>query len=308
MTGLLHQALLVAGLATLALAGPALAIQFLLRRKARDRARRKSPLSADLLRAPGETLSDQLVDTDGDILGWVAILMVLPLVLVCLHLGQSYLLGTPESAFRWIFLGVMIVSIIATGVRKLHALAERKDNLRLGLDGERAVGEELNQLMRKGAVVFHDVPCEEFNVDHVVVARQGVFAIETKGYAKPVGGDGKANARVVYDGSRLTFPMFKTAKPLEQAERQARWLGQWLTKAVGSPVAAMPVVALPGWFVDVQGKGTVRVYSGKQLYQLLDVRGALPVSEQDVERITYQLEQRCRTARRSFGPPDDKAT
>jgi Nuclease-related domain len=235
-------------------------------------------------------------------------LMVLPLVVVCFHLAQSHLLNTPESLPRWVFMGVLLLGCVVTGVRALHKLAEKKDNLRLGLDGERAVGEELNQLMRKGAIVFHDLPGEEFNVDHVVIAREGLFAVETKGYSKPVADDAKAAARVEFDGSRLTFPMFKTGKPLEQAERQAKWLSQWISKAIGSPVAATPVLALPGWFVVHNGVGPVRVYSGRQLGQLLNTRGAQTLSEQDVQRIAYQVEQRCRTAQRAFRAADEKAT
>jgi Nuclease-related domain len=308
MDALVHNAMLVFGVLALAFAGPAFALRFLLRRKAKDRARRRSPLSGELLRAPGESLSEQLADVDGEILAWVMMLMVLPLFVVCLHLAQSHLLNMPESLPRWVFLGVFLLACVVTGVRTLHKLAEKKDNFRLGLDGERAVGEELNQLMRKGAIVFHDLPGEEFNVDHVVIAREGLFAVETKGYSKPVTDDAKAAARVEFDGSRLTFPMFKTGKPLEQAERQAKWLSQWVSKAIGSPVSATPVLALPGWFVVHNGVGPVRVYSGKQLGQLLNTRGAQALSDQDVQRIAYQIEQRCRTAQRAFRPADDKAS
>lgn len=306
MDALLYQTLLVAGILIVVFTGPAIAIWFMLRRKAKDRARRKSPLATEFLRSPGESLSDQLIELDGDILGWVTLTMVVPLLLMCTHLAQSYLLGAPESMPRWAFLGIVFIGCISVGVYKLHQMAERKDTLRLGLDGERAIGEELNQLMRKGAIVFHDVPGEQFNVDHVVIAREGLFAVETKGYSKPVSDDAKAAARVQYDGARLTFPMFRTSKPLEQADRQAQWLAQWLSKATGSPVSAVPVLALPGWYVDQTGVGPVRVYSGRQLSQLLSSRGTKSLSEQDMQRIAYQVEQRCRNVRPAFTPVDGK--
>jgi hypothetical protein len=41
--------------------------------------------------------------------------------------------------------------------------------------------------MRQGAAAFHDLPAEQFNIDHVVVATEGVFAFETKGFTKPAG-------------------------------------------------------------------------------------------------------------------------
>jgi hypothetical protein len=100
---------------------------------------------------------------------------------------------------------------------------------------------------------------------------------------------------VVFDGKVLKFPAWTTSEPLEQAERQAAWLAKWLTRAVGSAVQVLPVVALPGWFVERTGRGDVRVFSGKELAGLLKSRGTQPLSAQDVQRIAYQVEQRCRT-------------
>lgn len=59
--------------------------------------------------------------------------------------------------------------------------------------GERAVGEALFSLAAESYKIFHDVPAEvsgkKFNVDHVAVGKNGLFAIETKtrrkGRARP---------------------------------------------------------------------------------------------------------------------------
>ncbi len=55
----------------------------------------------------------------------------------------------------------------------------------LGPDCEMAVGQELNNPMCAGYRVYNDVPAEGLNIDHVVVGRNGVFAVETKGRSKP---------------------------------------------------------------------------------------------------------------------------
>jgi hypothetical protein len=80
-----------------------------------------------------------------------------------------------------------------------------------------------------------------------------------------------------------------------QAERQAAWLSKWLGRAIGSPVPVIPVLALPGWFVNRTGSGGVRVYSGKELAGLLSCRGGQKISPKDVTQIAHQIEQRCRT-------------
>jgi hypothetical protein len=180
-------------------------------------------------------------------------------------------------------------------VRKLWKAAGQIDNLRAGFVAELAVGQELDQLMRQGAVVFHDIPADKFNIDHVVISSEGVFAVETKGFTKPKQGRGKADATVVFDGKVLKFPTWTTKDPLDQADRQAAWLAKWLASAVGSAVRVLPVVALPGWFVERTGRGDVRVFNGKELAGLLKSRGAQPLSAQDVQRVAHQVEQRCRT-------------
>jgi hypothetical protein len=158
-----------------------------------------------------------------------------------------------------------------------------------------AVGQELDQLMRRGAIVFHDLPANGFNIDHVVLASEGVFALETKGFTKPKRGMGKADATVQYDGSLLRFPHWVGNNPLAQAERQARWLGDWLSKAMARPVSVQPVLALPGWFVQRSGNGPVWVYSGKELAGLLRSRSSKGFSKQDLEQLAFHVEQRCRT-------------
>ena len=52
-----QQLAIVVGVLAACLVGPALAMGFLVRRKRRARARRRSPIGIDLLRGPGHTAS-----------------------------------------------------------------------------------------------------------------------------------------------------------------------------------------------------------------------------------------------------------
>lgn len=105
---------------------------------------------------------------------------------------------------------------------------------------------------------------------------------------------GRAAATVVFDGRSLAFPRWTTAEPIEQAERQAKWLSAWLESATGEPVGVLPVVALRGWSVDRKGRGAVRVYSGRELGQLLAAVGTSGLSEVTMKRVVHQEEGRCR--------------
>ncbi|MCA0243504.1 MAG: NERD domain-containing protein [Proteobacteria bacterium] len=295
MSGWTEQIGIVFGVCAAGLAGPVAAIVLLLRRKANARQRRRSPISISLLRGPGHSLREQLAEANDDIIWDVSFLMVLPLLVLALFLAQGHLVGLQQMLRLAPVYALAAVAFIAYMLRKLLKAGTRLDQLKAGYDAEVAVGQELDQLMRQGAATFHDFPAELFNIDHVVVAAEGVFAIETKGYTKPKQGGGKAEATVAYDGETLKFPTWTTKAPLEQAERQAVWLAKWLSSAVGSPVSVLPVVALPGWFVERSGRGPVRVFSGKELPGLLRSRGTQRLPAQDVQRIAHQVEQRCRT-------------
>jgi hypothetical protein len=173
------------------------------------------------------------------------------------------------------------------------------DRMRVGLDAEIAVGQELDQLMRDGAIVFHDVPAEHFNIDHVVICPAGVYAVETKGRAKPIRGRGKEDATVEFDGSALRFPTWIETGPLAQAQKQAKWFEQWVCSAIGAPAAVTAVLAIPGWYIERKARGSILIYNGKSPSFLLRRTGA-PLSAEMMQRIAHQIDQRCRTVKPTY--------
>jgi hypothetical protein len=138
-----------------------------------------------------------------------------------------------------------------------------------------------------------DFQADNFNIDHVVIAGNGIFAIETKGRSKPVRGRGQEDVKVTYDCQVLQFPTWREKEPIEQAKRQAIWLSAWLSKAVGEPVPVKPVLALPGWFVERKSKDFL-IYNGKNPQYLMKISGEKPLSPEMIQRVAHQLDQQCR--------------
>jgi hypothetical protein len=301
MQDLLSQLPVLGGVLATVFLGPALAIAALLHRKRRARQRRRSPLGIQLLRSPGHTLREQVDEASKDLMWDISMLMVLPLLVLAVFLAQAHvrtLPGMQHLAPVYVLLTLLFIALV---LRKLMKTGSLLDRLRAGLDAEVAVGQELDQLMRQGAAVFHDFPGEGFNIDHVVISRVGLFAVETKGYTKRSDQAGRAAARVIFDGASLAFPGWTTREPIEQAERQAQWLSKWISSATGEAITASPVVALPGWFVERKRLGSVRVYSGRELARLLVAAEATPLSPDTVQRVAHQVEQRCRDVAPTFG-------
>jgi hypothetical protein len=247
-----------------------------------------------LLRGPGTTLREEIDDKTAHIGSYLIVLVALPLLTLAMHLSQSYIGGQPETPHRILVNSALVIGVVLFASYRLFQSYTRRFQLQCALDAEIAVAQELDQLMRQGAIAFHDFPAEQFNIDHVVVTRGGVFAVETKSRLKPDRGGGPEDAKVSFDGHALLFPGWKDTETLAQARRQARWLAHWLTSAVGTPVEVIPIVALPGWFVNRRAKSDVRVISGREAKSLMSGWHGAPLSDEMMNRIAHQLEERCR--------------
>lgn len=287
--------------------GPMFAAVWLIsRRKKQARDERKSPLTTALLRTPGHTLRAQLEDGRVDMGFDLMALMAAPAVVMAFLYVTALVTERLLPIGLLIFALMMVAGFCAYQIRALLRGQAQLDQWRLGLDAEMAAGQELDQLMRQGAGVFHDLAGDGFNIDHVVIAPQGVFAIETKGYRKPNRNGGAADATVIYDGEALKFPEWSGTGPLRQAARQARWLAEWLTSATGDKIEVNPVVALPGWYVERKGRGPVMVLSGAELKDhLLKARAAKPLNAEQVRRVVHQVEQRCRDVQPFYRPIEE---
>jgi len=167
----------------------------------------------------------------------------------------------------------------------------------MGLDGERATGEELNQLMKHGYRVYHDMQAGKFNIDHVVIGPGGVFAVETK-YRSKKEGSGLNGATVFRNNDMLRFPDDKlNLNAIPQARAQARWLEEFLTKSVGKHISVQAIVTLPGWKVEKgPHDGSVLVINPKNPDNFFLSRPAIP-DDQMIQQVAYQVEQRCRNVK-----------
>ena len=252
---------------------------------------KRSPLSGHLLRSPGTSLQSRIEDLSLDIMAYLAIFPALPLLIYSLYLPLIHTQKTTN--YSVLFIIGIVIGVLLWVASKVYRLMTERNNCRLGLDAEIAVGQELNQLMFNGFRVYHDFPAENFNIDHVVVGSTGVYAVETKGRTKTVRKTGKVDATVVYDGKSLQFPSWYETEPLLQAQRQADWLRKWLTSAVGAPVYVQAVLALPGWYVVRKVDRPIKLISGKEAYSLAKPSG-INLSADMIQRIAHQLEQRCR--------------
>jgi hypothetical protein len=247
----------------------------------------QSPLKDKPLRLPGESL-------DREIDKWVndkalgALFGAGCFCFAAYFEWYGYLTHSPRRPV--LFTVVAAVAVILAGWR-LWNIRGRVKRLRQGRDGERAVGQFLERLREGGGQVFHDIPGEGFNLDHVVISTHGIYAIETKTLSKPW-----PNAKIVVEGDALSVAgQAPDRNPIVQVTAASRWLENELKKSTGKRFFVRGVVVFPGWFVEQRGPcGDVWVLEPKALPAFIDNAPAM-ISAADVALAAYHLSRYVRS-------------
>ncbi|MFY8351057.1 nuclease-related domain-containing protein [Pseudoalteromonas sp. SSM20] len=255
--------------------------------------RNRLPLKrSSLTRLPAQKLNQEIADTGAEILGLAGVtsaIVSLPFII----LGVKHANFSSPLALGAGF-GIFISLIYA--VFKAHKHVKKLILLKLGRDAELAVAGELVKLQAKGFQIFHDVQADNFNIDHLAVGTQGIFAIETKGRHKRTSdsNNGQKDYKLVFQKGILHFPSWVENKPIEQAERQAKWVNDWLVKSTGiKHLNTTPVLTFPGWWVELKSKPPFPIVNHKQLPSALTSMQSSSLTSEEVSQICYQIVQRC---------------
>ncbi|QDS98152.1 nuclease-related domain-containing protein [Adhaeretor mobilis] len=263
-----------------------------LRQRAIQQSGRFTPLTRDLLRPPGHSLRLKLSELELDWSGYLAMLLILPFAMVAMYFVNAPADG-PAAWWHDVSYGLLTLLAATFLGHNSYLVLSKVHRLQIGLDGEMFVGEELNQLMLTGCRVYHDLPCDHGNIDHVVVSPTGVYSINTKMRGKPEKGAGKANLEVDFTTEKLHFPNGVFPLPGDQVRGEARWLYHYLSSAVGWQVKVNPVLAYPGWYIQRTGQCDVRVINPFRAEGLF-LKGQAVYSAEQIQQIAHQLEQLCR--------------
>lgn len=256
----------------------------------------KLPVDRDQLqRIPAFGLQQEIQDLQINLIAS----MLMGVLVVCLPFAiNSIQAHITVGKFPWMFAIISIIGLSYCGYKTWKNFS-KLTKLRLGHTAEIATANELIGLQALGYQVFHDIQADGFNIDHLAIGKNGVFAIETKGRHKrhkdhtQPNPNGSKGYELFYKDGRLHFPSWVETKPLEQATRQAKWVSQWLTKATGEQIISSPVLVFPGWYVTSQTRPPFPIINHKQLVKTLPSVRTQSLSQQQVDAIVYQVAQRC---------------
>lgn len=253
----------------------------------------RSPLTAPPLRNPGQSLDDEIHRLVDDKLT-MSLLPAFAFLFAALLEWLRWWQQTKPNPLLY-----TLCALVATGYAAYQFFRIRRQvrQLKLARDGERAVGQYLETLRAKGYRVLHDVIGENFNVDHVLIGRTGVFAVETKTYQKPA----KGKPEICYDGKHVTIAGHTPDRdPVIQGKAQAHWLQNILQESTGQRFVVRSVVLYPGWFVKQASNPhheNVWILNPRMLPAFLEHQSA-QLSEEEAQMATYHLSRFMRARAR----------
>lgn len=266
------------------------------------RKNRFSPFTENMLRSPGYTLNQKLQDLSDDLVTPLITLGGMPFLYGFLFLDTKFV--------AQITIIPLILGFMGHSFFKIKRIFSESQKVKLGMYGEIYTGQELNYLMQKGAWVYHDIPYKYGNIDHLVISKAGVFAIETKAVRKPVNNNGGRDAKVIVTKNQIKFPHLATAEPIEQVDRHATYLTKTLSEKLGVKCPVFKVISLPGWYVKDEDKNLKKGFlvinpkRGLALERFINEKER--IKEQDLTRLITIIEELARSveARSNITDPD----
>jgi hypothetical protein len=258
--------------------------------------KKRLPFTQKILRPPGESLRLRLIELDENLnerLVQLFLSAYSPLIMA----GLVALQGVRPGIGVWSTIAAIAAIASIWSAYRLWKVINLRRRIRLGFEGERHVGEALNQLMLMGYRVFHDFlindkPGSIRNIDHIVIGRNGVFSVETKTRRKVKGENG---AKVTVLQNALQYPWGLDQYDLAQAQEDSAWLAQWLSKMSNEPVQVGSILVLPGWFIDRRSKLRVNVLSGSEVAVNIPKLNGTATNDSEIRRLAAIIEDRNRS-------------
>jgi len=249
---------------------------------------KKTPLKANPLRNPGQSLDEEirkLWDEKG------TIYFIYIIGFLGFALGDWIRWITQEPINPILSTTIALFATVFSSY-KLINIRKKTNQLKLARDGEKVVGQHLDHLREHGARVLHDIIGNNFNVDHVIISEKGIFVVDTKTYKKPI----KGEAIVRVQNSEVYVNNYKVDRnPIRQSKALSKWVKDLLKETTGKDFPVQGVVVYPGWYVEkTSSKEEIWVLNPKALPAFIqNTKSKIPV--EDVRLAYFHLSRYIRS-------------
>ena len=188
--------------------------------------RKKSPLKKRPRRNAGDSTHNMIIEAIDQLSPYVIMTIML-----FTYAGLEFQ-DRPRQPWLCLTIAVLLFIITAWKIVKLRPKIKA---MRQGRDGERRIGQYLDNEFRddltgKPIRIFHDVPGENFNLDHVIICEKGIYVLETKTLSVPV----KGCEKLLYKGGENLYYKDNGNKvpgnPIGQVSAGVKWLRELLRR------------------------------------------------------------------------------
>ena len=217
----------------------------------------RSPIKTPVKRQAGQSLGDYLNEYLDDELFRCILPLAFALIWFWIELlNRFFKTSTP----LWL-LGLFVALAVTNCIIRIRKLKRKAKTLRQGRDGERYVAQIIERdLIPEGYRVIHDLFIEKrerrFNIDHLLIGKNGVFCLETKTWSKPFRGETVAT----YDGSKILLNgVDRCGNAVGQARALAKEAEEQIRNLTGISVKVTPFIVCVGWYVRKTIAGTPEV-------------------------------------------------
>ena len=168
----------------------------------------------------------------------------------------------------------------------------RRRRVRFRADANIAVGHRLQQISSESTRVFHDVMTSDGVIDHLVIARAGIYAVNVVSKRAPDSGTVRLHENA------LVFSGTASRRPVEDIAIMIKALEEDFGKLLGYKVRIRSVVAVPGWAATGQASEDHLLVNERNVTMLAGWKHhAYQLMQDDVERLQAEMTARCLHAR-----------
>jgi len=158
-------------------------------------------------------------------------------------------------------------------------------------DANIAIGHQLQQMTVAGTRVFHDVATSAGVVDHVVVGRQGLSAVNV------IAKRARNGAEARLDGDRLEFSNGEDGFSIAAIAAKTAGLQEELSQLLGRELRVRSVIAMPGWAIGEQSGEDHLLVNERTLTMLNGWKHSSDhLMNEDADALQHELTARCARA------------
>jgi hypothetical protein len=248
-------------------------------------------IKKQIMRLPGQSLDEKLFDFVYEKILSYFLYISITIIFIAEEWSRIYWKIEPHPV------QITIVGIFASTYWTYKICKNLKEarKLKQGRDGEREVGQRLEELRANGCVIFHDILGNGFNVDHIVVSPHGVFTVETKSWSRR-----DKNETIKFDGDQLTVNgKHPDRDPIIQSIAQSVWLKNLLKQSTGKEFQVKSAIVFPGWYIKPEDRRRVHekgvwLLNPKALPAFINNETTI-LSTEDINLISFHLTQYIKT-------------